>query len=137
MKLFNLDGKQTCISVQCFSYICHDNGCLSDEKEDICADSSLRCLADSRDHQWCCAGMQSHALYGPDLKLITESLRILNKYLSFAMLIIVLALLVLLICGLVWLGISAQNIRENVLSDQYTACTCGHRGICDSDECRA
>ena len=36
---------------------------------------------------------------GPDLKLITESLRILNKYLSFAILIIVLALLVLLICG--------------------------------------
>ncbi|MCH1984291.1 LTA synthase family protein [Ruminococcus sp. OA3] len=48
---------------------------------------------------------------GPDLKLITESLRILNKYLSLAMLIIVLALLVLLICGLVWLAVKAPKYQ--------------------------
>ena len=48
---------------------------------------------------------------GPDLKLVTETLRILNKYLSVGMVIVVIILFLLLIAGLVWLAIKAPKYQ--------------------------
>lgn len=48
---------------------------------------------------------------GPDLKLVTESLRILNKYLSVGMVIVVIILFLLLIAGLVFLALKAPKYK--------------------------
>ncbi|MGI6012302.1 MAG: sulfatase-like hydrolase/transferase [Ruminococcus sp.] len=48
---------------------------------------------------------------GPDLKLVTESLRILNKYLSVGMVIVVIILFLLLIAGLVFLAVKAPKYK--------------------------
>ena len=48
---------------------------------------------------------------GPDLKLVTETIRILNKYLSVGMVIVVIILFLLLIAGLVWLAIKAPKYQ--------------------------
>lgn len=48
---------------------------------------------------------------GPDLKLVTETIRILNKYLSVGMVIVVIILFLLLIAGLVWLAVKAPKYQ--------------------------
>ncbi|MGI6006591.1 MAG: sulfatase-like hydrolase/transferase [Ruminococcus sp.] len=48
---------------------------------------------------------------GPDLKLVTESLRILNKYLSVGMVVVVIILFILLIAGLVFLAVKAPKYK--------------------------
>ncbi len=46
---------------------------------------------------------------GPDLKLITDAMKVLNKYLSFLMVIVVLVVLALLIIGLLAIGVKAPK----------------------------